>query len=124
MTKYYSHNLIYILLLVWVFIDACNNTSSQNEKANASKPSPEITETPAPLVSRSVFKVCIKTGQEICGGVLDKDPIDLMANAFIKLKRMALGSINKIRRKIESKNKHAENTQSKGRFCSHSLQHR
>jgi ligand-binding sensor domain-containing protein len=53
MTKYYSHNLIYILLLVWVFIDACNNTSSQNEKTNASKPSPEITETPPPLVSQS-----------------------------------------------------------------------
>jgi len=41
-----------------------------------------------------VFKVCIKTGQEICGGVLELDSIDLMANAFIKLKRMALGSIN------------------------------
>jgi ligand-binding sensor domain-containing protein len=53
MTKYYSHNLIYILLLVWVFIDACNNTSSQNEKINASKPSAEITQTPPPLVSQS-----------------------------------------------------------------------
>jgi hypothetical protein len=41
-----------------------------------------------------VFKVCFKTSQEICGGVLDKDFIDLMANVFIKLSRMDLGSIN------------------------------
>ncbi|MBL4755635.1 MAG: hypothetical protein JKY52_18840 [Flavobacteriales bacterium] len=45
-----------------------------------------------------VFKVCIKTSQEICGGVLAKDSIDLMAKAFIKLNRMALGSINNKRR--------------------------
>jgi AraC family transcriptional activator of pobA len=52
-----------------------------------------------------MFKVCIKTGQEICGGVLDKDSIDLMANAFIKLNRKALGSINNMIRqnRIEKK---------------------
>jgi hypothetical protein len=41
-----------------------------------------------------VFKVCIKIGLEICGGVLDKDFIDLMENAFIRLKRKGRGSIN------------------------------
>lgn len=52
MTKYYFHNLlIYILLLVGVFINACNDTSSQNEKTNASKPSPEVIGTSPPLVS-------------------------------------------------------------------------
>ena len=41
-----------------------------------------------------MFKVCIKIGLEICGGVPDKDFIDLMENAFIRLKRKGRGSIN------------------------------
>ena len=40
------------------------------------------------------FKVCTKTNQEICGGALDKDSIDLMAKVSIKLSRMDHGSIN------------------------------
>jgi len=48
MTKYYFHNLIYILLLAGLFINSCYgqvNTSSPKE-TNASKPSPEIIGTP------------------------------------------------------------------------------
>lgn len=45
----------------------------------------------------------IETRQRILRWVLDKHAIDLTANAFIKLMRMSLGSINKMRRQIESK---------------------
>ena len=54
MTKYYFHNLIYILLLVGLFINSCYgqvNTSSPKDTTNASKPSPEVIGTPPPLVS-------------------------------------------------------------------------
>ncbi len=34
------------------------------------------------------------SGQEICGGVPDQDSIDLMAKAFIRLNRRALGCLN------------------------------
>jgi len=53
MTKYYFHNLIYILLLGVIFIISCNgqvNTSSPKDTTNTSKPSPEVIGTPPPLV--------------------------------------------------------------------------
>lgn len=49
MTKYYFHNLIYILLLVGLFINSCYsqvNTSSLKERTNASKTGPEVIGTP------------------------------------------------------------------------------
>lgn len=55
-----------------------------------------------------MFRVCIKTDQEICGGVLDKDSIDLTANAFIKLNKMALGRIGR-----KMKNQHMEDSTGK-----------
>lgn len=54
MTKYYFHNLIYILLLVGLFINSCYgqvNTRSPKNTTIASKPSPEVIGTPPPLVS-------------------------------------------------------------------------
>lgn len=40
----------------------------------------------------AVFKVCIRIVQEECGGVQDKDSIDLTANAFIRLNKTGLGN--------------------------------
>jgi ligand-binding sensor domain-containing protein len=54
LTKFYFHISICILLLVVPGINSCNgqaNTSSPKEKADASKPGPEITGTPPLLVS-------------------------------------------------------------------------
>ena len=41
-----------------------------------------------------MFKVCIRISQEICGGVQGKVFFGLTAIGFIKLSRMARGSIN------------------------------
>ena len=41
-----------------------------------------------------MFKVCIKTGQEICGGVPGKAFFGLTAIGFIKLSSMARGSVS------------------------------
>jgi len=48
MTKCYSHHLSYVWLVMGIFINACNNTSSRHEKTNISKTTAEITETPQP----------------------------------------------------------------------------
>ncbi|HKR05251.1 MAG TPA: two-component regulator propeller domain-containing protein, partial [Bacteroidia bacterium] len=53
MTRYYFHHPIYILLLAGLFINSCYgqvNTSSPGDKADTSKPIPEIIGTPPPLV--------------------------------------------------------------------------
>lgn len=53
MTKYYNHNLFYILLLGGILINSCKgqvDTSSTKEPTNASKPNPEVIGTPPPLV--------------------------------------------------------------------------